>query len=194
MSAKERTSFAPLCNCLSILFIGLAIGIVTGVLTNVINAFVCVPYFEVVLSFSDPGLFQAILGQGAIEGGILGSVFGLILMIVAAASTAGQCTVLFTLRTLAWCIGITLAFWTLGGAVGVLLSYLVPGLWGSGGLFISIPRWINPHQFAWVGGTANAVYLGAVCSMVFAPIHLHLRWKREHPPIPGFPVTPLVRT
>ena len=137
----------------------------------------------------------AAVAQGAVEGCVLGLLYGLVLSITAAASARLRCPASLMLATALRTVPIAMACWALGGLGGVAFaaadphgfrSMFVPG----GG--VPLTDWLL--KYAWVGGSIWGAYGGAGVGAIYASIRLHRQWQAHlEAERTGFPVSPLVR-
>ncbi len=161
-------------------------GALFGAAANAVNDCVSPDYFAIVMGWDGMhSIFRAIT-EGMFAGAGLGAVFGFLLAITSAASTRLRCPLTLALRTLGMAIAVELAFWVLGGIIGVMWAIMAPQMWGF--FFVGVPSRVSLPRFAWVGGTTCGAYGGTFLVVLVCSIALHQRWRQMNAPISAFPI------
>ncbi len=156
---------------------GLAVGVLLGALTNVVNGSVSPWYFAAVMGWEEREAPTRAIFQGMLEGAALGLIFGVVTAMSFAASTGFRGTAGLALRSLLTGTVVALACWAVGGACAVLFVWAAPDLYRA--TFYPVPPGVGPAlRFAWVGGSIWGAYAGCVLGGVAVCVSQHVRWRR----------------
>jgi len=173
---------------LVLLLAGPALGALTGIFTNLINARVSPYYFAAILGWNENEAPRRAIGQGALEGVVLGLFFGVFFSIAVAASTRLRCDIRTGTRPLMQAVIIVLIAWFAGGVAGVAFAGGEPRTFSA--IVIAAPS--DPDalmRYGWVGGSIWGAYLGTILALIVSTVSLHVRWrKRLKQDTAGFPV------
>lgn len=161
---------------LLILCFGISLGAMLGAVTNIVNGPVCPEYFIFLMGWEDRVELRAI-GQGSLEGGVLGLAFGIITSISFAASTRFRGTLGIAMRTLAVAVVVALICWVFGGIVAVVISRTWPAWYVR---TFPVAQW-SPRltRVAWVGGSIWGGYGGSMVGALVSCIYQHRSWRKS---------------
>jgi hypothetical protein len=170
--AIERSGSVPL----AVFGMGVSAGIVLGALTNAVNGLVSPQYFVALMGWQSHVWVRAV-GQGMLEGGVLGGLFGIVVAIAFAASTGLRGPLRLATGALAVAVGAVLVCWIAFGVLGVLIAATDRVFVRS--IFIGVPADdTGMRRYAWVGGTIWGGYAGALVGAVAACVWQHVKWRR----------------
>jgi hypothetical protein len=169
---------------------GVAAGIVLGALTNAVNGRVSPEYFAAVMGWNPADVSYLAILQGMFEGGILGTMFGIVVAIAFAASAGVRGPLGLAVRALALAMVVVLVCWAAFGVLGLLLAVADPRSVRS--VLIGVPPDPSGTQrYAWVGGSIWGGYTGTLVGAVVACAWQHWKWRRLcATPGTGFEVLP----
>ncbi len=166
-------------NFLVVLWIALTCifsGALIGGTTNAINGFVSPTYFEVILGWDFPSIWEASIVQGIFEGLINGFLFSVVFGTSFALVTKGRAPYSFGLKYLLRVIGIVYCCWALGGLLAMGLATFSPDFYRA--TFKGVPNQFKDMMgYAWVGGSIWGAMLGGVLGLLIGVLNLRSAWK-----------------
>ncbi|MGN6368002.1 MAG: hypothetical protein ACTHN5_07060 [Phycisphaerae bacterium] len=161
----------------------LCIAWIVGILTNLAGTLVYPHYYAMVLGWDlYYGSLSDIIAQGLFEATFAGLATGLVYACVVAWFSRASCPYKpAALHLLRW-LTILPITWLFGGTVALLLRFLSPyQLINVMAVDVPAVAGLSPAQFtryAWVGGTIEGTYAGAVIAILLASITFPARWRR----------------
>jgi hypothetical protein len=149
-----------------------------GAATNLINGVVCIDYFNRVVGRMYGGSMSMgdVVFQGLLEGTGFGLVVGFVLTTVYAVGTGARCSVDVVWRALFLGTAVVLAFWMLGGVLGMAWAALSPVSFEN---VFRILHGLPMLHKAWVGGSIWGLFPGALAALVTMSIYVVWGWRKQ---------------
>lgn len=153
--------------------LGLVGSMLIGAVTNAVNGRVAPLYFQVVLGW-DGDVPSAAIGQGLMEGAVIGLILGGIVAALFTLRTRGHGSTLSALRLVGTLLLLALGAWAVGGVFGLLMGAVSPGWFQQRfGLEPDAAVW----PVAWVGGSITGAELGAIITTLLGCVVFWVRTK-----------------
>jgi hypothetical protein len=153
-------------------------GAALGALTNQINGSISSEYFSIVMGWDRETAASFAIPQGMLEGGALGTLFGVVVTFAFAVMTRFCGSLRLAVR--AWLLAAltVLVCWTIGGACGAILGYAAPDVFRA---LFPLSRFLNAGiaRFGWVGGSIWGAYAGTLIGCILACVYLQVAWRRS---------------
>ncbi len=177
--SKEDLLRARPWQILGILPTAMLLGVLTGVLTNVINAWLSPLYFTAQFPAwqgnSDFQVWLLALAQGALEGVANGTGVGLVLMFGLGFMSKLRCPLQLAVKVQMRIIAISLIFGCIFGFNAIVIALFVPQFYD---LFLGLPAGLlQKLKFAWVSGSIIGFPIGAMVGTVNGLMAFALQWK-----------------
>jgi hypothetical protein len=156
---------------------GIILGSALGALTNTISGWVSPEYFRQVMGWKNvQDVWRASIAEGIFEGLLFGLAFSVIFVAVVGLVSRARCPYGLGAVYLALTAVAALAFWAIGGVLGMGLAALSPEFFQHA--FRGVPEEFAPMiRYAWVGGSIQGVQLGGLASVIVAAVLFRARWR-----------------
>lgn len=158
----------------------LGLSALTGAMSNFANGWVSPGYFTAVMHWEIEGanaVWRAAIAQGIFEGLMFGIFFAVIFTAIVGFFAEPAYGLGKILRYAAGMVLFAVLGWLLGGIIGLGMALLSPEYFAES--FYQPPEsYPEMLRYAWVGGSINGIYAGAVIALVLGSIGFRFYCKR----------------